>query len=145
MYNDFQKYLEAELQSIREAGLYKEERVITSAQQAAIKVAPDKDVLNFCANNYLGLANNAQLVEAAKQALDTHGYGMSSVRFICGTGDLHKELEKKISEFFGTEDASTTPSSPMRSTTPRSSTAFACARPSATATPTPTWTSWKTA
>ena len=105
MYNDFQKYLEAELQSIREAGLYKEERVITSAQQAAIKVAPDKDVLNFCANNYLGLANNAQLVEAAKQALDTHGYGMSSVRFICGTGDLHKELEKKISEFFGTEDA----------------------------------------
>ena len=105
MYNDFQKYLEAELQSIREAGLYKEERVITSAQQAAIKVAPGKDVLNFCANNYLGLANNAQLVEAAKQALDTHGYGMSSVRFICGTGDLHKELEKKISEFFGTEDA----------------------------------------
>ena len=105
MYNDFQKYLEAELQSIREAGLYKEERVITSAQQAAIKVAPGKDVLNFCANNYLGLANNPKLVEAAKQALDTHGYGMSSVRFICGTGDLHKELEKKISEFFGTEDA----------------------------------------
>jgi glycine C-acetyltransferase len=105
MYTDFQKYLEAELQSIREAGLYKEERVITSAQQAAIKVQPDKDVLNFCANNYLGLANNPKLVEAAKQALDTHGYGMSSVRFICGTGDLHKELEKKISEFFGTEDA----------------------------------------
>ena len=105
MYTDFQKYLEAELQSIREAGLYKEERVITSAQQAAIKVAPDKDVLNFCANNYLGLANNPQLVEAAKKALDTHGYGMSSVRFICGTGDLHKELERKISEFFGTEDA----------------------------------------
>ena len=105
MYTDFQKYLEAELQSIREAGLYKEERVITSAQQAAIKVEPGKDVLNFCANNYLGLANNPKLVEAAKQALDTHGYGMSSVRFICGTGDLHKELEKKISEFFGTEDA----------------------------------------
>ena len=105
MYNDFQKYLEAELQSIREAGLYKEERVITSAQQAAIKVAPGKDVLNFCANNYLGLANSKELVEAAKEALDTHGYGMSSVRFICGTGDLHKELEKKISEFFGTEDA----------------------------------------
>ncbi|MCR5710742.1 MAG: glycine C-acetyltransferase [Bacteroidales bacterium] len=105
MYNDFQKYLEAELASIREAGLYKEERIITSAQQAAIKVAPGKDVLNFCANNYLGLANNPKLVEAAKQALDTHGYGMSSVRFICGTGDLHKELEKKISEFFGTEDA----------------------------------------
>ena len=105
MYTDFQKYLEAELQSIREAGLYKEERVITSAQQAAIKVAPDKDVLNFCANNYLGLANSKELVAAAKEALDTHGYGMSSVRFICGTGDLHKELEKKISEFFGTEDA----------------------------------------
>ena len=105
MYTDFQKYLEAELQSIKDAGLYKEERVITSAQQAAIKVQPGKDVLNFCANNYLGLANNPQLVEAAKKALDTHGYGMSSVRFICGTGDLHKELEKKISEFFGTEDA----------------------------------------
>ena len=98
MYTDFQKYLEAELQSIKDAGLYKEERVITSAQQAAIKVQPGKDVLNFCANNYLGLANNPQLVEAAKKALDTHGYGMSSVRFICGTGDLHKELEKKISE-----------------------------------------------
>ena len=104
MYTDFQKYLEAELQSIKDAGLYKEERVITSAQQAAIKVAPGKDVLNFCANNYLGLANSPQLVEAAKAALDTHGYGMSSVRFICGTGDLHKELEKKSSEFFGTED-----------------------------------------
>ena len=105
MYTDFQKYLEAELQGIRDAGLYKEERVITSAQQAAIKVAPGKDVLNFCANNYLGLANSQALVDAAKAALDTHGYGMSSVRFICGTGDLHKELEKKISEFFGTEDA----------------------------------------
>ena len=105
MYTDFQKYLEAELQSIKDADLYKEDRVITSAQQAAIKVAPGKDVLNFCANNYLGLANSPQLVEAAKAALDTHGYGMSSVRFICGTGDLHKKLEKKISEFFGTEDA----------------------------------------
>ena len=90
MYTDFQKYLEAELQSIREAGLYKEERVITSAQQAAIKVQPGKDVLNFCANNYLGLANNPKLVEAAKKALDTHGYGMSSVRIICGNADLHK-------------------------------------------------------
>lgn len=105
MYTDFQKHLEAELQSIREAGLYKEERVITSAQQAAIEVAGGKQVLNFCANNYLGLANSPELVAAAKEALDTHGYGMSSVRFICGTGDLHKELEKKISEFFGTEDA----------------------------------------
>lgn len=104
MYKDFQEHLTAELQSIRDAGLYKEERVITSAQQAAIKVKPGKDVLNFCANNYLGLANNPKLIEAAKQALDTHGYGMASVRFICGTGDLQKQLEEKISEFFGTED-----------------------------------------
>lgn len=104
MYKDFQEHLKAELQSIRDAGLYKEERVITSAQQAAIKVKPGKDVLNFCANNYLGLANNPQLIEAAKKALDTHGYGMASVRFICGTGDLQKQLEEKISEFFGTED-----------------------------------------
>lgn len=104
MYNDFQKYLEAELQSIKDAGLYKEERVITSAQKADIRVAPGKEVLNFCANNYLGLANNPELIKAAKEALDTHGYGMASVRFICGTGDLQKKLEEKISEFFGTED-----------------------------------------
>lgn len=104
MYNDFQQHLQNELQAIREAGLYKEERVITSAQQAAIKVAPGTDVLNFCANNYLGLANNPELIKAAKEALDTHGYGMASVRFICGTGDLQKKLEAKISEFFGTED-----------------------------------------
>ncbi len=105
MYNDFQKYLSDELQSIEEAGLYKHERVITSAQQAAIKVNTGKEVLNFCANNYLGLANNPELIKAAKAAMDNHGYGMSSVRFICGCSDLHKELEKKISEFFGTEDA----------------------------------------
>lgn len=105
MYNDFQQHLAAELKSIEEAGLYKNERIITSAQQAAIKVSTGKEVLNFCANNYLGLANSPELVKAAKEALDTHGYGMSSVRFICGTGDLHKELEAKISEFFGTEDA----------------------------------------
>ena len=104
MYKDFQKYLEAELQGIKDAGLYKEERVITSAQKADIKVAPGKEVLNFCANNYLGLANNPELIKAAKEALDTHGYGMASVRFICGTGDLQKKLEEKISEFFGTED-----------------------------------------
>lgn len=104
MYQDFQKYLEAELQGIKDAGLYKEERVITSAQKADIKVAPGKDVLNFCANNYLGLANNPELIKAAKDALDTHGYGMASVRFICGTGDLQKKLEEKIAEFFGTED-----------------------------------------
>jgi glycine C-acetyltransferase len=104
MYNDFQKFLTDELDAIRQAGLYKEERIITSAQQADITVASGENVLNFCANNYLGLANSPELVEAAKKALDTHGYGMSSVRFICGTGDLHKALEAKISEFFGTED-----------------------------------------
>lgn len=104
MYSDFKKYLEEELQSIKDAGLYKEERVITSAQQAEIKVASGKEVLNFCANNYLGLANNPELIKAAKEALDTHGYGMASVRFICGTGDLQKKLEEKISDFFGTED-----------------------------------------
>ncbi|MDD3200662.1 MAG: glycine C-acetyltransferase [Bacteroidales bacterium] len=105
MYNDFQKHLTEELHSIEEAGLYKNERIITSAQQAAIKVSTGKEVLNFCANNYLGLANSPELIKAAKEALDTHGYGMSSVRFICGTGDLHKTLESKIAQFFGTEDA----------------------------------------
>ena len=104
MYKDFQAYLQAELKNIEEAGLYKNERVITSPQGAAIKVSTGQNVLNFCANNYLGLADNKELVEAAKKALDTHGYGMSSVRFICGTGDLHKQLEAKIAEFFGTED-----------------------------------------
>ena len=104
MYNNFQKYLQDELQSIKDAGLYKNERVITSPQQAQIKVGDGDDVLNFCANNYLGLANNPELIAAAKEALDTHGYGMSSVRFICGTGDLHKKLEESIANFFGTED-----------------------------------------
>lgn len=104
MYKDFQSFLRNELDSIKEAGLYKDERIITSAQQAAIKVSTGKEVLNFCANNYLGLANNQELINAAKNALDTHGYGMSSVRFICGTQDLHKQLEAKIAEFFGTED-----------------------------------------
>ena len=104
MYNDFKKFLENELQSIKDAGLYKEERVITSAQKADITVGKGDKVLNFCANNYLGLANSPELIKAAKEALDTHGYGMASVRFICGTGDLQKKLEEKISEFFGTED-----------------------------------------
>lgn len=104
MYKDFQSYLKTELGSIKKAGLYKEERVIVSPQRADIKVAGGKEVLNFCANNYLGLSDNPRLIKAAKKALDTRGYGMSSVRFICGTGDLQKELEKKISEFFGTED-----------------------------------------
>jgi glycine C-acetyltransferase len=104
MYADFQSFLQKEISDIKEAGLYKSERVIVSPQGAEIEVSTGKKVLNFCANNYLGLSNNPQLIAAAKEALDTHGYGMSSVRFICGTGDLHKELEKKIAEFFGTED-----------------------------------------
>ncbi len=98
------EFLQEELKGIREAGLYKEERIIVSPQKADIKINTGQDVLNFCANNYLGLSNHPKLVSAAKEALDTHGYGMSSVRFICGTQDLHKTLEKKIAEFFGTED-----------------------------------------
>ena len=104
MYESFQKYLNKELDEIKNAGLYKDERVITSPQRAAITVKDGNEVLNFCANNYLGLSDNKRLIEAAKQALDRRGFGMSSVRFICGTQDLHKELEKKIAEFFGTED-----------------------------------------
>lgn len=103
MYNNFQNYLQTTLKEIEEAGLYKNERVIESPQGAEITVN-DKKVLNFCANNYLGLANSSELIEAAKVALDTRGYGMASVRFICGTQDLHKVLEKRISEFFGMED-----------------------------------------
>ena len=105
MYNNFKDFLQTELDSIESAGLFKRERVITTAQQAAIKVSTGQEVLNFCANNYLGLSNSPVLIKAAKEALDTRGFGMSSVRFICGTQDLHLELEKKISEFFGTEDA----------------------------------------
>src|SRR5690606_28322051 len=92
-----------EVEEIKSAGLYKEERIITSPQGAEIMVN-GKTVLNFCANNYLGLSSHPQVVEAARQTLETHGYGMSSVRFICGTQDIHKELEKKLSEFLGTED-----------------------------------------
>ena len=104
MYQKFQKHLQEELQAIRNAGTYKEERVIVSPQFSEIKVKGGKDVLNFCANNYLGLANHPRLVAAAKRTLDDRAYGMASVRFICGTTDLHKELERKIAEFFGTED-----------------------------------------
>ncbi len=104
MYNNYQDYLGIQLREIKEAGLYKNERVIVSPQGAEITLDSGQTVLNFCANNYLGLSASKKLVEAAKHALDTHGYGMSSVRFICGTGDLHKALEKKIAEFFGTED-----------------------------------------
>ncbi|HAH59487.1 MAG: glycine C-acetyltransferase [Lentimicrobium sp.] len=104
MYDRLQAHLQKELNDIREAGLYKKERVITTPQGAEIKVQSGAEVLNFCANNYLGLSNNPKLIAAAKEALDSHGYGLSSVRFICGTQDLHKELEAKIAEFFGTED-----------------------------------------
>ena len=104
MYGKFQKQLQDELTVIKEAGLYKKERIITNPQGATIRVSTGEEVLNFCANNYLGLSSNQEVVQAAKEALDTHGYGMSSVRFICGTQDIHKNLEKKISKFLGTED-----------------------------------------
>jgi glycine C-acetyltransferase len=104
MYGKIKTHLEQELANIKEAGLYKNERIITSAQGAEISVSTGEEVLNFCANNYLGLSNHPSLIEAAKQALESHGYGMSSVRFICGTQDLHKELEQEIARFHGTED-----------------------------------------
>jgi len=104
MYGTIQEHLQKELESIRESGLFKEERIITSAQGAEITLSSGQTVLNFCANNYLGLSSHPEVVKAAKDTLDTHGFGMSSVRFICGTQDIHKELEKKIAEFYGTED-----------------------------------------
>lgn len=103
MYGKLQQHLQNELKEIKEAGLYKEERLIEGPQQAAIQVQ-GKEVLNFCANNYLGLSNNPRLIQAAKDMMDRRGYGMSSVRFICGTQDVHKELEATISKFFKTED-----------------------------------------
>ncbi|MFT3792826.1 MAG: glycine C-acetyltransferase [Rudaea sp.] len=96
--------LAAELDSIRDAGLYKTERVIATPQSSSIRTADGREVLNFCANNYLGLADNAEIIQAAKDALDTHGFGLASVRFICGTHDLHKRLEATIAKFFGTDD-----------------------------------------
>jgi 2-amino-3-ketobutyrate coenzyme A ligase len=104
MYTNYKNHLESLLNEIKEAGLYKDERIIVSPQGAEIELNTGQKVLNFCANNYLGLSNDPSLIEAAKASLDNHGYGMSSVRFICGTTDLHKELEKKIAEFFSTED-----------------------------------------
>jgi len=104
MFGKIKEHLQNELKDIKEAGLYKKERIIASPQQAEIKLDTGQEVLNFCANNYLGLSNHPELIKAAKNALDTHGYGMSSVRFICGTTDIHKELEQKIASFFGTED-----------------------------------------
>ncbi len=104
MYGKIKEHLAAELDQIRSAGLFKSERIITSSQEAEIELESGQRVLNFCANNYLGLSNHPQLVQAAKDALDTHGFGMSSVRFICGSQDLHKTLEQKIASYFGTED-----------------------------------------
>ncbi|MBT3243022.1 MAG: glycine C-acetyltransferase [Bacteroidetes bacterium] len=104
MYKKFQTHLKKELDAIESAGLFKKERVLTTPQGAEIKTQAGLNVLNFCANNYLGLSNSPELIETAKKTLDSHGYGMSSVRFICGTTDLHKELEERIARFFHTED-----------------------------------------
>ena len=105
MYKELKNFLTKEIQDTKDAGLYKEERIIITPQTAAIKVQGGKDVLNFCANNYLGLSDNPRLIKAAKDMMDSHGYGMSSVRFICGTQDIHKQLEKAIAHYFHTEDA----------------------------------------
>lgn len=104
MYGKIQQHLQNELNTIHENGLFKKERIITSPQGAEITISTGETVLNFCANNYLGLSSHPEVVQAAKDALDSHGFGMSSVRFICGTQDIHKELEKKIADFYGTED-----------------------------------------
>lgn len=104
MYGSIKEYLQNELQSIEDNGLFKKERIITSPQGAEIQISTGQKVLNFCANNYLGLSSHPEVIQAAKDTLDTHGFGMSSVRFICGTQDIHKQLEQKIAEFYGTED-----------------------------------------
>ena len=104
MYGNIKEHLQKEIQSIKDNGLYKEERIITSAQGAEITLSTGETVLNFCANNYLGLSSHPEVIQAAKDTMDTHGFGMSSVRFICGTQDIHKELEQKIADFYQTED-----------------------------------------
>jgi glycine C-acetyltransferase len=104
MYKKLQPVLQKQIKEIKDLNLFKKERVITTPQGAVIKTTDGKEVINFCANNYLGLSSDAQIIAAAKHAIDTHGYGMSSVRFICGTQDIHKELERKISDFLSTED-----------------------------------------
>lgn len=104
MYGNIKNQLQQELQEIKDAGLYKSERIITSSQDAIIKISTGEEVINFCANNYLGLSNHPEVIQAAKDTMDTHGFGMSSVRFICGTQDIHKELEAKVAEFYQTED-----------------------------------------
>ncbi len=104
MYGKIQQHLQNELETIQQNGLFKKERIITSPQGAEITISTGEKVLNFCANNYLGLSSHPEVVQAAKDALDSHGFGMSSVRFICGTQDIHKQLEQKIAQFYGTED-----------------------------------------
>ena len=104
MYGNIKKHLQAELQTIEDNGIFKKERIITSPQGTEITISTGEKVINFCSNNYLGLSSHPEVIKAAKEALDTHGFGMSSVRFICGTQDIHKKLEKKISEFYGLED-----------------------------------------
>lgn len=104
MYGKIKDTLTKELQEIKDAGLYKSERIITSSQDAIIKISTGEEVINFCANNYLGLSNHPEVIQAAKDTMDSHGFGMSSVRFICGTQDIHKQLEEKIAEFYKTED-----------------------------------------
>lgn len=104
MYGKIKEHLQEELESIKEDGLFKEERIIVTPQNAVIKISTGEEVINFCANNYLGLSSHPEVVQAAKDTMDTHGFGMSSVRFICGTQDIHKKLEQKIADFYGTED-----------------------------------------
>ena len=104
MYGKIKDTLKNELQEIKEAGLYKKERIITSSQDAVIRISTGEEVINFCANNYLGLSNHPEVIQAAKDVMDTHGFGMSSVRFICGTQDIHKQLEQKIADFYHTDD-----------------------------------------
>ncbi|MGA8853219.1 MAG: glycine C-acetyltransferase, partial [Christiangramia sp.] len=104
MYGAIKQHLEKEIEEIKEDGLYKRERIITGPQDAVIKISTGQEVINFCANNYLGLSSHPEVIQAAKDTMDSHGFGMSSVRFICGTQDIHKELEQKISDFYGTED-----------------------------------------
>ena len=104
MYGNIKEHLQKEIQDIKDNGLFKTERIITSPQGAEITISTGETVLNFCSNNYLGLSSHPEVVQAAKDAMDTHGFGMSSVRFICGTQDIHKELESKIADFYGTQD-----------------------------------------
>ena len=104
MYKNFKPYLKSEIIKTKNSGLYKKERIITSPQNSSINTNKDKDIINLCANNYLGLSSHPEIINAAKKTIDSHGYGMSSVRFICGTQDIHKKLEKVISQFLGTED-----------------------------------------